>query len=347
MSIPISALIDEPLQGAWVASVTMVEEITGSFELGETTWVGTAASPGPILDGARWRATIVGGAGKLGSQVLEKNYSGGIAFATVAADILRDCGESPGTLQVPGQARYYERARQTAGQALTELAAAAGAVWWVGRDGLVSMAPARSSAVLNEADLHRVAFDADGTIVLNALKSSDVLPGMTIDAKKIAALRWSLSPQRLTVDCAFSQIVLPDAQDRFYERTYSAKVHQQNGDGTVDVIANGLFELNRIPLLSGVPGSRITMKPGELVAVGFFGGNRSQPYAVAALQSDSGGSAAALNGDTVTMLLPPFAFVGSAVIGGVPSPVTGVMTALVGQTLGTVTGPSSTRLKLE
>jgi len=341
--IPVEAMIEEPATGAWVVDIVTTDKPTGVFELGESTWTGAIASPGATLDGSRWRCRVVGGAGKIGTQLPEKNYVGAVPWVRIAQDILREAGEKAGTLTAPGQASYYERGRGTAGQALAELCAAAGVTWWVARDGLVCVATARPGGAVNEASASRVAFDVDGTVILNARVAADVLPGQTLDGKPIAALRWSLTPQRLTVECSFSAVTFPDQRDRFYERTYSAKVAQQNGDGSVDVIANGLFQLSKVPLLSGIPGAVLKMLPGDLVAVGFFGGNRSTPYAVATLQGGSNAQPIALNGDTVTILLPPFAFNGFTSTG----PISGVMTALTGQTLGTITGPSSARVKLE
>jgi hypothetical protein len=140
-----------------------------------------------------------------------------------------------------------------------------------------------------------------------------------------------------------SAVTFPDQRDRFYERTYSAKVSKQRGDGSVDVIVAGRYELSNIPLLAGWPGSRITVKPGELVSVGFFNGNRSQPYAVAAEQGGAG-QPVALMGDAVSVMLPPFSVTG--LMNGV-TPFTGVMIAVPPQTLGKITGPCSTRVKTE
>ena len=342
---PISALIDEPARGAWVADTVTAEQPTGSFELGDTTWSGAIASPGAVLDGSRYRCRIVGGKGKLGTVLRDKNYSGAVSWVRIAQDIIRDAGELAGALTVSGNASYYERVPGlTAGQALAELCAAANATWWVGRDGLVNVAPARVASAVDETNAHRVAYDVDGTVVLNETRAADVNPGQTLDGKPIAALRWSLTPERLTVECAFTSVTFPDQRERFYERTYSAKVHQQNGDGSVDVIANGLFAMSRVPLLSGVPGAQLTVLPGELVCVGFFNANRSQPYALAMQQSD-GGKPAALLQDAVEMQLPPFALTGTLMVGAVPTPITGVMVALTGKTLGAITGPGSSRVK--
>lgn len=343
---PINATVEEPARGTWVADVVTIEKPTGSFELGEQTWTGTVSADGFVLDGSRYRCRVIGGKGKLATKLREKNYSGAVAWVRIAQDILRDAGEAPGALVVDGQAAYYQRSNGTAGEALSELCDASGATWWVSRDGLVQFARSRPTSVVTETNAQRIALDVDGTVVFNSQVADEINPGQSVDGRVITALRWELTPDRITVECG---IVARPASfpDSFYLRMYEAKVDKQNGDGTVDVIANGLFFMAKVRLLSGLPGSRVTVKPGEIVAVGFLNGNRSKPYAQCFTQLDSGGKELALNADVVTMLLPPFAFLGTAVIGGVPSPVQGVMTALTGQTLGTITGPGSTRTKSE
>lgn len=346
--IPISAIVEEPARGAWVADTVTTDKPTGVFELGDVTWTGTPAAPGPVLDGSRWRARIVGGAGKLATVLRPQNYVRAVNWNTIAADIIRAAGERAGTLAVPGAASYYERSDGTAGEALLELCEASGGTWWVGRDGLVNFASSRpaSPAEIDEKDLPRLGLDVDGTVIFNVTKSAnDVSPGQSLDGHVIAALRWVLEPHSLQVECATYVVTFASQAPSFYLRMYEAKVDKQNGDGSVDVIANGQFRLSSVRLLSGLPGTTITVKPGELVAVGFFGGNRSKPYALCMQQLDSGGNPIALNADTVTMLLPPFALTATALIAGVPTAITGVMTALTGQTLGTITGPSSERTK--
>ena len=183
-----------------------------------------------------------------------------------------------------------------------------------------------------------------GTIRLNGETISDVQPSMVLSTgQMIRHIRWQHG-DKLTADCSPTQ-PLPDSSNAFYLRTYSGKVDKQNGDGSISVIVGGVFAMDRVPLLSGLPGTTITVQPGELVAVGFLGGNRSQPYAMAIGQNTSAAAALALVGDAIEVVLPPFTFVGTAVIAGTPSPVTGVMTALVPKTLGTITGPGSLRTK--
>lgn len=343
--IPTNCKVLEVERGAWVGDTTGADVPDGTFELGSRTWTGTVLTS--AKDGTNYHARIVGGKGKLGTQLPEKPYLGSIRLETVAADIIRECGEVAGSIASATVVPSYERARGTAGQALNELCDAGGLVWWVSRDGRVNVATGRPTASAFDATkVQQTGADVDGAVTLNVETADDVQPGMLSGSSVIRAIYWRLSSRELVAECSPFQPALPDSRGKeFYLKTYSAKVHQQNADGSVDVIANGLFSMNRVPLLAGLPGVAVTVKPGELVAVGFLGGNRSTPYAMGFGQLAAAAAQLALNGDTVTMLLPPFALTGTALIGGVPTAITGVMTALTGQTLGTITGPSSARTK--
>src|SRR6478609_3072797 len=149
--IPSEALIEEPDgNGVWVADITTTEEPNGSFELGERTWVGALTPLGAVADGAQWHARIVGGRGKLGSKVLFRNYAVSIGAGMIALDILRECGESPGPIDFAGaRLSSYERFEGSAARALTTLCRHTGCVWWVTRDGLVSIGKARASTAVN------------------------------------------------------------------------------------------------------------------------------------------------------------------------------------------------------
>lgn len=346
--IPIYCKILEVYRGTWVADTTTTETPTGSFELGELTWSGTIAPTGAVQDGARFYARIIGGKGRLAAQVIEKNYVGSVPHARIARDIIAACGETIGTVDLTTSAAYYERGRGTAGQALNELCDQSGATWWVGRDGAVNVSHARPvTGAIDSDKAFQIGADIDGTTVLNVVHASDVSPGMVANGKPIRAIYWTLSPDALTAECAPSQPSVPDSRAReFYLKQYQAKVSKQNGDKSVDVIADGKFSLSSVPLLPGIVGSP-TMKGGDLVVVGWLGGSPSSPYAIPAQQAGDNAKPVALLGDSVLFPLPPMVVNGTILVGGVPQPFSGVLTALLPQALGSVQGPGSQRLKLE
>jgi hypothetical protein len=284
----------------------------------------------------------VGGAGKLGGLLSEKNYDGGTPWATIARDIIREAGERAGTLGFSGMASYYERARASAGEALGALCDACGATWWVDRTGAVQFEAKRPAGTVDETKLARDALDVDGSVTYVVQQLASVLPGQVFDGKTIAHLRWILDPQRLIVECSpLLANIDPPKSDDFYRLTYEAKVDSQNANGSVNVIVNERFFMRNVRLLAGLPGTKVTVNPGETVAVGFLGGSRSKPFAQCFAQDTEASKAMGLVEDAVEFVLPPFTFVGS--LAG--SPITGVMTAVIPKTLGKVVGPGSTRTK--
>lgn len=342
--IPIHCKILEVYRGTWVADTTTTEIPTGEFEFGEMTWKGTVAPTGFVQDGARYYARIVGGKGRLGAEVVEKNYTVSAPFARVARDIIVACGETVGSITLTNSAAYYERARGTAGQALNDLCDQAGAVWWVGRDGTVNVAPARTDTAAVDTDkAFQIGADIDGATIFDVINASDVLPGRTANGKTIRAIHWSLTPDSLVAECSPSQPSIPDGRGReFYLKQYQAKVSKQNGDKSVDVIADGKFSLSSVPLLPGIVGTP-TMKGGDLVVVGWLGGQPSTPYAIPAQQAGDNAKPVSLVGDSVLFSMPPM--VVSGTLSG--APFTGVLSALLPQAIGSVQGPGSQRLKLE
>lgn len=347
MSIPTLAKVIEIYRGTWVADITTADVPTGVFDMGERTWTGTVIPQGYIQDGSRYHARIVGGAGKLGTALREQEYRGAVTIAQVARDILTACGEKAGTIDGKQTVSYYERSNGTAGECLNELCDATGLVWWVDRDGLVNLTAARTTvAAIDPTKCPQIGADVDGSVTLNVVTADDVQPGMLAGDKAARALYWRLSSGALVVECSPIQPSIPDTRGAtFYTKLYGGKVDKFNEDDTVDVIADARFRLTRVPLLPGVV-MRTTLKPGERVVVGFLGANRSAPFAMPGQISGGAAKSLVLDGDTVTMLLPPFAFEGFITTPSGPLPATGVMTALTGQTLGTAMG-SSVRNKSE
>jgi hypothetical protein len=292
LTIPITATIEEFGRGAWVADVTMTETPAGSFDLGGEIWNGANVSP-PVQDGGRYRARMVGGAGKLTTMLPERNYPFSLTCALIAKDILAECGELPGAITAPKRVAYYERARGTAGQALNELCDAAGVTWWISRGGFVNIAPERPTAGTVNADkCPQLGADTDGSMVLNVEDSTLVQPGMKLsNGTTIRHIRWQFD-SKLTADCSITQ-PLPDRDSSFYLRTYAAKVDKQNSNRTVDVIVDGRFKLSGVRLFAGMPGVKVVVNPGETVCVGFLGGNRSAPYAFGFEQTEESGAQAA------------------------------------------------------
>jgi hypothetical protein len=123
-----------------------------------------------------------------------------------------------------------------------------------------------------------------------------------------------------------------------YAGVYDYVVTASNGS-TCDAVpadtSRGLPPVTGIPILSGIPGAKVTPANGSRVGIGFLDCNPTKPFVwglfdsrVATLVSFAGGtSPVARQGDTVIVFFPPaIPFTGTAIVGGVPSAITGVMT---------------------
>jgi hypothetical protein len=112
-----------------------------------------------------------------------------------------------------------------------------------------------------------------------------------------------------------------------------------------------------VAMTPGVAGAHATLTPGDEVYVQFVDGNRDDPVitnfagrenpaSVPQLLELGGesGSPIARQGDNVTTPFPPTPFTGSALIGGTPTPITGVLTPVVAQLVGSITGPCAQKV---
>lgn len=270
----IEATVEEHYQGAWTATVVQTEEYEGSFELGGQSWVGKALQQN--YDGSRYHLQIVGGAGKLATQVSERQYYGGSSVANIFADIVKACGESSGSTSVSARAPSYQRQACTGGQALDYLAAAYGLVWYVTREGEVRLAKSLFSDEV-PGTFQVIARDSLGPIFqVNGL--ADIRPGWTFEGQTIRHIRWIQNPKKLVAEVSFKDVLIKQ-EGLEYNKTYSAKVESQNADGSLNVIVNGKFGLSNVKWLGGIPGW-IEAKEGDLVSVGFWNTDPRQPYAI-------------------------------------------------------------------
>jgi hypothetical protein len=115
----------------------------------------------------------------------------------------------------------------------------------------------------------------------------------------------------------------------------------------------GLPDLQSITQWPGVAGVANQLSPGAEVIVQFIEGDHAQPilthYAGVGVPGfspqhitigDEAGQPAARQGDPVSVSLPPAVFSGTIIMGGVPSPATGVLTFSLNETSGVITGGS-------
>lgn len=296
----ISAIIEEPSSGAWIADTVDTVAPTGSLTLNDgIPWTGTIVST--TKDGGRYNSRIIGGKGQLGKSLPDKWYNGSTIIDTVASDAISEAGEILGLSSLGVRVDAWQRKEGSLGSALNQLIAIAGGSWWVARDGFVDLGT-RSGSVIDPASVSIISSDVDGSILLN-VSAARIKPGDTWLGRTIAHVRHTLSPENIVSHIYFTDLpTLSLSVD--YLRTYSARVNSQNSDGTLDLIVDGRFAVNPVPLLSGIP-AKITILPGDQVTMGWLGGDPRAPYAMGTQQT--GSAAAARVGDSCdcgTLIVP-------------------------------------------
>ena len=302
----ISAQVEEFEQGAWVAEIVALESFSGSFTLFDgSTWTGTKVAE--RSEHAKFYTTVIGGQGHLGASVQDKYYAGNVALSIALSDLCNEGGETPGQATPGLFLSTYQRQAGTLAEALDGMADAFGQIWWIDRTGTLQMNTARP--VGQEATGDRVSSDTDASAVLVnpqnlTLGSSYAVSDSGATMQTIRHIRWSQTPQRFSAQIyPVPFLYRPPVQTK-YDRHYQAIVQVDNGDGTVDVIAdNGRFGVTKVPLLCGVPGSKVKTKPNEVVTLGFFGGNPQKPYAVAMQQNTAATKQVARNTDPVKVTI--------------------------------------------
>lgn len=284
---PSSGVIEETERGAWIADVVFPEESDSKIDIGSGAFTGTILSQ--RTEGGRVLCRI----GKdLTGTVADKQYYGSVPVARVLEDIY-----SGATTTLTDRPVNYNRMKGTIGQALDALADSIGASWRVGRDGVLVLYRPTDGAAVDSAKVVRTGSTSSGHVILECDSAADVQVGMTYEGKRIRRVRFGITASRFEAEIAFD---LPDVDTRYtidYTKTYAAKVDSQNSDGSVNVIVDGRFAVSNVTMLSGIPGSKITMNPGDLVTFGFFGSRPGSPYALCTAQGD-GSKAVARVDDT-------------------------------------------------
>lgn len=286
------ATIEEFEGGSWVADLVSTDKFDGSFDLAGDTWKGTAVSE--RLEFELYRSKVVGGAGKLSTVLPDKFYSGNVSFQVATQDVCRESGETFGSAPPGVFLSTLERLRGKAFQALDGLAESFSVIWWIGRDGTVRLDVARP--VAGPPTGNRVE-SFNNSVVLS--EPEQLTLGSVYDGKPVRHIRWHYNAKRFFAEVYFVPFLFRPPTDTRYDKFYDALVDKDNGDGTIDVIADSRFGITKVKLFCGVPGSKVKMNQGEEVTLGFLGGDKQKPFAVAMAQSPTATKAVARNGDTV------------------------------------------------
>lgn len=324
--------------------------------------------------GLQRRVRIVAGAGGWGSLLAKKGYhnDAGVKARLVADDAAREAGEKIGTF-APARERLAANYSRTASTASTALQDAAGtALWWVDYDGLTHVgerataaAPASTYEVLGFNPRTKVAeLGVDGlTIGIGAIISERLDAPETIRAFTLTLDKGAL---RMQAVCGVTRQTnqLEQILRAIVERIMNGwlfgkwryRVVSMAADGRVNLQAvsksAGVPDLLTIEQWPGVAGAHATLTNGAIVAVEFLEGRRDLPivsgYAgkqsdgyvpsVLTLGGESGAAEVARKGDSVKCLYPPTVITGTMIVGGVPTPFTGVNVSTTGQILGVIQG---------
>jgi hypothetical protein len=330
-----SVIVEQFEQGAWIADVSDVDPLDGTFELAGETWRGT------VIDQANengfYVGRVIGGAGKLSESVRDRYYDSRVTLREVVNGILSPVGETIGTVD-SATVTTYMRLRGTVGAALETLARTYGVQWWVARDGRVNVGVRPSGP---DAQGVRVDSGPDGSVYLRNPENVDI--GGTYDGQTIKHVRWTQTAD--VFECvlyfrAFADEPLTDALD--YRTLHSALVHAQNADGTLDLVVGGRYTITNVQYLSGIPDSKIVVAAGDPVVLGFYNGDPRAPFAVATWQNAAATQGVARVNDTVavgtisaqdslggpvTITYTPPGGAPTAVIGPAPTTLQGVITS--------------------
>jgi hypothetical protein len=377
--------IHVPYQGPWFAELSWLDEAASVLPGANTLVIGSVSFVGTIdplhtgTYGAKKTGRLVAGANGWNGSIVHRAYANdaGIKAADVASDAAKLVGESMGSF-VGGVDRlgsHYQRDAGTASRTIEDVAR--GVPWWVDYLGITHVGPRPvvpapgAYTILSYDPRHNLAIlsvdSVDAVTIGSALVDQHLIPkGVTVRSMEIVIAPGSL---RIRAWCGVSgenwmaqalRNVVARCTDQRLLGKFRYRVVAQNGT-TVDLqwvkrsqAVTMPDDMLRVDMTSGVGGSHPTLTPGCIVYVEFVDGMRDDPIitafegrgnddAVPQMLELGGpnGTAVALNADVVTILLPPFAFSGVTSTG----PITGVMTALTGQTLGTITGPSATKVK--
>lgn len=292
MTVLVKTVLEEFEQGAWVADVMDVEQLTGSFELAGETWIGTVESQRE--ENGFYVGRIVGGAGGLSNDVRDRYYKNRTTLAEVARGVTSTVGETLGTI-ADVRVTTYMRVRGSAGDALSRLANTFGQRWWVERGGSVSIGLRPSGP---EAQGVRVDSGPDGSVYLANPESVQI--GGTYDGQTIRHVRWYQDANRFEAILYFDAFAeSPEAEGLDYAKLHSALVHEQNSDGSLELIVDGRYSISRVQYLSGIPTADLTLAPGDRVLLGFYNGDPRAPYAVATQRTSGTAKGVARVDDTV------------------------------------------------
>lgn len=348
-----------------------VELVVGQLKLSGT--IDTRASGAHTL---QRRVRVVGGAGGWGESVAPKAYANdaGVKARTVAEDAARAVGETIGDF-VPRDERVGKAYTRQAGPASRTLEDVLGGVaWWVDYAGVTRAGP-RPRQVLPPSSYEVLAYDPrDRIVTLGVDNPAAVVIGSVLSERleapltvRAIELRVTAGELRVMAWCGGSEAgfgPVTGLMRAIAQRSTDGKLHGLYRYRVTRMVAErvelqavkrlvGLPDLLPLSMWPGIAGAHAELAPSAEVLVQFIEGDRAQPVVTHFAGKDGTGFVptrltlggvdgpnAARNGDAVEVLLPPAVMSGTAIIGGVPTPLTGVLTFTMSKAIGVITAGS-------
>lgn len=193
-----------PRFGAWSALLVLDTDTAPSGATALVTDEGATSYQGTIVRArevyGRVEVLVVGGAGKLATQLAPKHYIS-VSARLVWADLLTDAGEASSaasdTSLLATQLTGWTRLAGPAGDAMTRLCTQLGASWRVSLDGQVRLtATSASQAVKRKGDQQLDAAPADAAAVYS-LAALDLEPGQLLDGRRVSQVLHELDAGRI------------------------------------------------------------------------------------------------------------------------------------------------------
>lgn len=301
-NFPVSAAtVTLPLSGRLVADLSLGtsggppvqpgDRVTLAFQTGvEYACAVERAAP----RGGFSQVRVVGGTGGL-SRSIPARYYEGIQAEQVVRDLLTECGETVGDINLPGTLTRWVRPEGLAHESLTALLLRyPGFTWRAGAGGRVSVGPEtwpERREALPVTEIHPAAG------VFTVPVAPDLAPGMLVAFQRGGEIiRKRVTRVEHRVGTTLQTLVFTgDGQDagvealgrlvgqatRFvdYLALYPAEILKDHGDHRLDLRPEHplLPDLVRVPLVPPVPGSHVRVKAGGTCLLTFQQGDPARP----------------------------------------------------------------------
>lgn len=326
--------------------------------------------------GLRHWAQFILGKGGWGNRLPEKPYhnDAGVSAAAVAQDAAREAGEVLGTFSPTSPALaadYARRGNQEASVALE--AAAGGATWWVGYDGITHVGtrpesePDPSAYRVLDFDPRtrdvKISLDNPSLVAVGSLLRSERFA----EPLRVRSLDLFIGSDgiHITAHCGIATISpLADAVLAIVRKELSRHIWGAYDYRVVEFVAErvtlqavraspNLPDLVAVSMWPGVGGIKTTPQLSSIVMVDFAEGDPQRPRICrfvgqeqdrgvpTAIDVGKDGLPAARQSDAVTTILPPMVITGTMMVAGVPTAFQGVGITPTGQALGSITTGSA------